>query len=37
MYLREHEQPGATDGEGKTDSPLSREPDVGLSPRTLGS
>jgi len=24
-------------GEGEADSPLSREPDAGLNPRTLGS
>jgi len=28
---------GGVEGEGEADSPLSREPDVGLDPRTLGS
>ena len=28
---------GGAEGEGKADSPLSREPDVGLDPRTRGS
>jgi len=30
-----HKQGG--DAEGEADSPLSREPDLGLNPRTLGS
>lgn len=28
---------GGAEGEGEADSPLSREPDVWLDPRTLGS
>ena len=28
---------GATEGEGEADSPLSREPNVGLDPGILGS
>ena len=28
---------GGAEGEREADSPLSREPDVGLDPRTLGS
>jgi len=32
----EHEPGGVAEGEGE-DSPLSREPDMGLSPRTLRS
>ena len=28
---------GRAEGEGETDSPPSRKPDVGLDPRTLGS
>ena len=28
---------GLAEGEGEAGSPLSREPDVGLDPRTLGS
>ena len=40
IYLRErereHKQGGGAEGERETDSPLSREPDVGLDPRTLG-
>ena len=28
---------GGAEGEGEADSPLSREADVGLDPRTLGS
>jgi len=28
---------GATEGEGEAGSPLSREPDAGLDPTTLGS
>jgi len=28
---------GAAEGEGEADSPLSREPNVGLHPRTLGT
>ena len=28
---------GAVDREGEVDSPLSRDPNKGLSPRTLGS
>lgn len=41
MYLfereREHEQGGGTGGEGEAGFSLSREPDAGLYPRTLGS
>ena len=33
---REHELVGGVEGEGEADSPLSREPEVGLYPRTLG-
>ena len=32
--MSEHEQGGVAEGEGEADSPLNREPDVGLSPRT---
>ena len=28
---------GAAEGEGEADAPLSREPDLGLDPRTLRS
>jgi len=28
---------GRAEGEGEADSPLSREPEVGLTPGTLGS
>ena len=40
MYLRDmkekdHKQEGG--GDGEADSPLRRDPDVGLDPRTLGS
>ena len=34
---REHKQGGGVEAEGEAGSPLSREPDVGLDPRTLGS
>jgi len=34
IYLKEKE---STEGMGKEDSPLSREPDAGFYPRTLGS
>jgi len=34
---REHKLGGEAEGEGEADSPLSREPDVGLGLRTLGS
>jgi len=34
---REHKQGRGAEGEGEADSPLSREPHVGLHPRTLGS
>ena len=37
IYLREHEQGGRAEGEGKAHSPLSREPNVGLDPRILRS
>ena len=41
MYLREkvreRESTNGVEGEGETDSLLSREPDVGLNLRTLGS
>lgn len=37
VRVRGHEQEGGVEGEGKADSPLSRESDVGLNPRTLGS
>ena len=33
---REHDQ-GEAEGEGEADSPLSREPNVGLDPRILGT
>ena len=32
-----HKLQGGAEGEGKAGFPLSREPDVGLDPRTLGS
>jgi len=36
--VRERAQAGgAAEGEGEAYSPLSREPDMGLDPRTLGS
>jgi len=35
IYLRERKGEGETEGEA--DSPLSREPDAGLNPRTLRS
>jgi len=34
---KEHEQRGGARGEEEAGSPLSREPDAGLEPRTLGS
>ena len=34
---REREAEGDREGDGKADSVLSREPDAGLDPRTLGS
>ena len=34
---RENTSGRVAEGEGETDSPLTREPNVGLSPRTLGS
>ena len=41
IYLRVHTseraQGGKQEGVGEADSPLSREPDVGLNPRTLRS
>jgi len=38
MSERERAQAGgAAEGEGEADSPLSREPDMGLDPRTPGS
>ena len=39
MYLSERErtQRGEWQREGEADSPLSREPDAELNPRTLGS
>ena len=39
IYLREreHEQRREAEGEGEAGSPLSREPDRGLQPRTLRS
>ena len=37
MTERERAQAGeAAKGEGEADSPVSREPNVGLDPRTLG-
>ena len=35
--MGEHKLGGRADREGEEDSPLSREPDVGLDPRTLRS
>ena len=32
-----HKQEGGAEGEGQPDSPLGREPDAGLHPRTLRS
>ena len=32
MRAREHKQEGGVQGEGKADSPLHREPNVGLNP-----
>ena len=40
MYLRERKKQqsrGWAEGEGEADSLLSREPDSGLNPKTLGS
>ena len=37
MSMLKHEQEGGVEEEGEADSPLSREPDAGLNPRTLGS
>ena len=40
IYLTEREKERAQagrEGEGEADSPLSREPDLGLDPRTLES
>ena len=44
LFLREKERSkeragagGGAEAEGEAQSPLSREPDVGLDPRTLGS
>jgi len=38
LFVREREhKPGEWQAEGETVSPLSKEPDVGLNPRTLGS
>lgn len=37
IYLRDSVSKRAGEGEGEADSPLSREPDMGLNPRTLGS
>lgn len=34
---REHEQWGGAEGEGEEDFPLSREPHMGLDPKTLRS
>ena len=34
---REHKPWGGAQGEGEADSPLSREPDLGLNTKTLGS
>ena len=36
-HVKEHEPEGGAEREGEADSLLSREPDVGLDPRTLGS
>ena len=35
MREREHQWWGGAEGEREADSPLSREPDAGLHPRTL--
>ena len=39
IYLQKtvHKERGEADGEGDADSPLSREADLGLNPRTLRS
>ena len=40
MYLFERKKTqagGGAEGEGEAGSPLGREPDMGLDPRTLGS
>jgi len=41
LFEREHEKRGDSEGEaeeeGEADSPLSKEPNVGLDPRTLRS
>jgi len=36
VHERERER-GVAEGEGEADSPQSRDPDLGLDPRTLGS
>ena len=35
MREKEHKWEGGAEGEGEEDSLMSREPDVGLNPRTL--
>jgi len=37
LFEREHTSGGGAEREGEADSLLSREPDTGLEPRTLGS
>ena len=37
LFEREQERDGGQQGEGEADSPLSREPYVGLDPMTPGS
>ena len=37
IYMIEHEQGGQVKEEGGVDSPLIREPDIGLNARTPGS
>ena len=37
LFERERAHKRGSGAEGEADSPLSREPDAGLDPRTLGS
>jgi len=37
LFIHESQREAAAEGEGEAGSPLSREPDAGLDPRTLGS
>ena len=37
LFIHERQKEAETQAEGEADSPLSREPDVGLDPKTLKS